>query len=64
MTEEFYKSINECFQKELQSWKTESYHIRQLVRVALFSASERMAEEFKRNNPEFDREKFVKAFSE
>jgi len=32
--------------------------------LALFSASERMAEEFKRNNPEFDREKFVKAFSE
>jgi len=64
MTEKFYESIAECFQDELQNWKTSNYPVRQLVRTALFSASERMAEEFKRNNPEFDREKFVKAFSE
>ncbi len=64
MNEMIYESISECLKKELQSWKTENYPVKLIVRTVLFGASERMAEEFKKKNPEFDREKFVKAFSQ
>lgn len=64
MERELYELISKCLRDELQIWETANYPVRQLVRTALFSLSERMAEEFKRINPEFDREKFVKAFSQ
>ncbi len=64
VNEKIYKSIIQRLKEEQKSWKTDNHTIRMIVRVALFSASERMAEEFERNNPEFDREMFVKAFSQ